>query len=55
MRKKPTQKVLGVSYIEREEDYKDEKATPDTELYKTFKMLVFKVLKMNFIMISFQT
>ena len=36
-RKKPTQKVLGVSYIEREEDYKDEKATPDTELYKTFQ------------------
>jgi len=36
-RKKPTQKILGVSYIEREEDYKDEKPTPDTELYKTFQ------------------
>ena len=36
-RKKPTQKVLGITYIQREEDYKDEKPKPDTELYKTFQ------------------
>ena len=36
-RKKPTQKVLGISYIQREEDYKDEQADADTELYKTFQ------------------
>ena len=36
-RKKPTQKILGITYIAREEDYKDEKPKPDTELYKTFQ------------------
>ena len=41
-RKKPTQKVLGITYIEREEDYKDEMATPDTELYKTVQSAGFQ-------------
>lgn len=36
-REKPTQQVLGVSYIEREEDYKNQQAKPQTELYKTFQ------------------
>jgi hypothetical protein len=36
-REKPTQEVLGVSYIEREEDYKNQQAKPQTELYKTFQ------------------
>lgn len=36
-REKPTQQVLGVSYIEREEDYKNQQAKPQTELYKTFR------------------
>ena len=36
-RKKPTQKILGVTYIEREEDYTDEKPKATTELYKTFQ------------------
>jgi len=36
-RKKPTQKVLGVTYIEREEDYKDEQSKAETELYSVFQ------------------
>jgi len=36
-RQRPTQQVLGLTYIERPEDYKDEMATPQTELYKTFQ------------------
>ena len=36
-RKKPTQKVLGITYIQRDEDYKDEKPKAETELYKTFQ------------------
>jgi hypothetical protein len=36
-RKKPTQQVLGLTYIERPEDYKDQQAKPSTELYKTFQ------------------
>ena len=36
-REKPTQQTLGVTYIERPEDYKDEQAKPQTELYKTFQ------------------
>ena len=36
-RKKPTQKVLGISYIQREEDHKDDQPDADTELYKTFQ------------------
>jgi hypothetical protein len=41
-RQKPTQKVLGLTYIERPEDFKDEKATADTELYKTFQSAGFQ-------------
>ena len=36
-RQRPTQAVLGLTYIERPEDYKDEMATPQTELYKVFQ------------------
>jgi hypothetical protein len=36
-RQRPTQEVLGLTYIERPEDYKDEMATPQTELYKVFQ------------------
>ena len=36
-RKKPTQERLGLTYIERPEDYKDQQAKPSTELYKTFQ------------------
>jgi hypothetical protein len=41
-RQKPTQEKLGVSYIQREEDYKDEMAKPDTQLYKTFQQAGFQ-------------
>jgi hypothetical protein len=41
-RKKPTQETLGVTYIERPEDYKNEEAKADTELYKTFQSAGFK-------------
>jgi len=36
-RQKPTQKILGVTYIDRPEDYKDEMAKPTTELYAIFQ------------------
>ena len=41
-RKKPTQQVLGLTYIERPEDFKDEQASGDTELYKTFQSAGFQ-------------
>jgi hypothetical protein len=41
-RKKPTQEALGVTYIERPEDYKDEGIKGETELYKTFQSAGFK-------------
>jgi hypothetical protein len=41
-RQKPTQKVLGLTYIERPEDFKNEKANADTELYKTFQSAGFQ-------------
>jgi hypothetical protein len=41
-RQKPTQQTLGVTYIERPEDYKDEQAKPQTELYKTFQSAGFQ-------------
>jgi hypothetical protein len=41
-RQKPTQKVLGLTYIERPEDFKNEKAASDTELYKTFQSAGFQ-------------
>ena len=41
-RQKPTQKVLGLTYIERPEDFKNEKAIADTELYKTFQSAGFQ-------------
>lgn len=36
-RQKPTQEVLGVTYIQRPEDYKDEMAKPTTELYAIYQ------------------
>lgn len=36
-RQRPTQQILGVTYIERPEDYKDELAKPTTELYAIFQ------------------
>ena len=41
-RQKPTQQALGVTYIERPEDYKDEGIKGETELYKTFQSAGFK-------------
>ncbi|MCJ7694741.1 MAG: hypothetical protein MUO40_04865, partial [Anaerolineaceae bacterium] len=41
-RQKPTQQVLGLSYIERPEDFKDTKATSQTELFKTFQSAGFQ-------------
>lgn len=36
-RKRPTQQLLGVTYIERPEDYKSTAPTGETELYKVFR------------------
>lgn len=36
-RQRPTQEILGVSYIERPEDYKDTMAKPQTELFQVFQ------------------
>tara|TARA_B100001939_G_scaffold342138_1_gene352824 strand:+ start:1731 stop:4439 length:2709 start_codon:yes stop_codon:yes gene_type:complete len=41
-RKKPTQENLGVTYIEREEDYNPEQLEGETELYKVFQNAGFK-------------
>jgi hypothetical protein len=42
-RQKPTQEKLGISYIQREEDYKpDAQIKGDTQLYKTFQNAGFK-------------
>ena len=41
-REKPTQEKLGVTYIERPEDYKDEKIKSETQLYKTFQSAGFE-------------
>jgi hypothetical protein len=41
-RQKPTQEALGVTYIERPEDYKDEGIKGETELYRTFQSAGFK-------------
>jgi hypothetical protein len=39
---KPTQKDLGITYIERPEDYVSTKTEPETELYKTFQSAGFQ-------------
>jgi hypothetical protein len=36
-RQKPTQEKLGVTYIERPEDYKDEQSKGETQLYSVFQ------------------
>jgi hypothetical protein len=41
-RQKPTQQVLGLTYIERPEDFKNTQATAQTELYKTFQSAGFQ-------------
>ena len=41
-RQKPTQEKLGITYIERPEDYKEEGIKGETELYKTFQSAGFK-------------
>jgi hypothetical protein len=41
-KERPTQEVLGITYIQRDEDYKNVTATPQTELYKTFQSAGFK-------------
>ena len=41
-RQKPTQKQLGVTYIQREEDYKQNQPKADTALYKTFQSAGFQ-------------
>ena len=41
-RQRPTQEILGVTYIERAEDYKDEMAKPTTELYAIFQKAGFQ-------------
>ena len=41
-RQKPTQQVLGLSYIERPEDFKDTQPKSQTELYKTFQSAGFQ-------------
>ena len=41
-REKPTQEVLGVTYIERPEDYKEGDIKGETELYKTFQSAGFQ-------------
>ena len=41
-RQKPTQEKLGITYIERPEDYKEGEIKGETELYKTFQSAGFK-------------
>ena len=41
-RKKPSQKNLGITYIERDEDYKPETLKGETELYKIFQKAGYK-------------
>jgi len=41
-REKPTQAILGASYIQREEDYKPRETGDETELYRTFQSAGFK-------------
>jgi hypothetical protein len=36
-KQRPTQELLGLTYIERPEDYKTDQSTAQTELYKTFQ------------------
>jgi len=41
-RERPTQEKLGITYIERPEDYKETDTKEETELYRTFKTAGFK-------------
>jgi hypothetical protein len=41
-RQKPTQEKLGITYIERPEDYKEGDVKGETQLYKTFQSAGFK-------------
>ena len=41
-KEKPTQEILGVTYIQREEDYKPKDSGEETELYKIFQSAGFQ-------------
>ena len=41
-REEPTQEKLGITYIQREEDYKNKATTSDTALFKTFQNAGYK-------------
>ena len=41
-KEKPTQEILGVTYIQREEDYKPKASGEETELYKIFQSAGFQ-------------
>jgi len=41
-REEPTQEKLGITYIQREEDYKNKAITSDTALFKTFQNAGYK-------------
>ena len=41
-KEKPTQQILGLTYIERPEDFKNTQPTAKTELYKTFQSAGFQ-------------
>lgn len=41
-KEKPTQQILGLTYIERPEDFKNTQPTAETELYKTFQSAGFQ-------------
>lgn len=41
-RQKPTQEILGVTYIKRDEDFKDTQAKPTTQLYSIFQKAGFQ-------------
>jgi hypothetical protein len=41
-RQRPTQEILGITYIQRDEDYKDESPKPTTQLYAIFQKAGFQ-------------
>lgn len=41
-RQKPTQEILGLTYIQRDEDYTNQQPKADTELYKVFQSAGFQ-------------
>ena len=47
-KEKPTQQILGLTYIERPEDFKNTQPTAETELYKTFQSAGFQGTEEDF-------